>query len=152
MAVQRHRGARHHAGHGAQVVAQQLKPLQAARHGGQGLQQGRHGAAVGRLLHRLQQGGHVGQQAFGGAVAGAERLHDLRPLLQQRQHRLRPPAHLAQRPRAVQPGVQPRRAQQAGGFPQAVGEHRLHRRERAIEPGAPGFELRRHAGRVSEIR
>jgi hypothetical protein len=66
--------------------------LQAPRDGGQGLQEGRDGLAVGRLLHHADGGHYLRQQGFLVAAGGSD--HG-RPLLEEGQQRLRPATELA---------------------------------------------------------
>ena len=122
-----------------QVVVQRVCALQAPRHGSQGAQQRGHGGAVGRLLHGGEQGGNVGQQVLGGGAS--HRVGYLRPLLQKRQHRFGAAAHFAQGAGAIDVSLHASRTEYLGGLQHAVGKHRLHCGEIAIELLAPGFNL-----------
>ena len=85
-------GALHEIQRDVEVALQLLLRLQAPRHRRQGLQERRDGAAVGRLLHALDQRHHRGQSGF------AHRLRGGRPFFQERQHRLHAAPQLADDP------------------------------------------------------
>jgi hypothetical protein len=144
--VDGHRGALHQFAHYPQVVTHRPGPQQAARHCRQALQQRCYRPAVGRLLHRLHLGDHVVEQVF------ADGAGHRRPLLQEGQHRLRAPAHAAQRVGAVQVSVDAPGAKGRPGLLQAVGQHILHRRKAAGQARAPDLQLRRFDGSGERFR
>jgi hypothetical protein len=146
VAVEGHRGALHEFARHAQVVTHRPGPEQPARDCRQTLKQRRNGAAVGRLLHRLDQRDYIVEQVF------ADDPGHRRPFLKEGQHRLRAPAHAAQGLGAVQVRVDAGRAQRRLGLEQAIRQHGLHGREPAGQARAPGFQLRRVGGLGKDFR
>jgi len=120
-------GAAHQIEGDIEIMLQLLQRMLPPRHRRQGLQEGRDGLAVGRLLHRLD-GLHHRRQRF-----LAQRLHHRRPLLHEYQDRLDAAAQAADGAGSVEIGGDAVAAQHRQRFHHAVLEHLAHLRKAAVQ-------------------
>ena len=135
MAVDGAGGALGQVGNNGEVVVQLPGGGQATRHGGQVLQQGVDGAAIGRALQLAHQLHHLGQAVF------AHGSRHGRPFFQKNEHRLRAASEFAQGACGIQVNLHAMRAQAGDGLGHAGLENAVHLRKAGIEPGAIGVEL-----------
>ncbi len=145
VAMDRAGGARHQVARDVEVALQLPGRLQAARHGGQGLQERRDGPAVRRFLQRPDQVDHRRQ-----GIA-ADGVHHRGPFLEEYQHRLRAAAELAEIAGGLEVSLHLRPAHRRQRFVDAFLEDIRHLLEAAIHRRPVGLDLRvRHLpfGRV----
>jgi hypothetical protein len=136
VAVDRAGRARHQVARDLDVELQLLAGLQAARDGGQRLQEGCDRLAVGRLLHRLDEIHHRRQRIV------ADGAGDGGPLFEEGQHRLRAAPHLAEHARRLDVGVEFVLMECRQRFIDALLEDIGHLLEAAIHLGPAGLDLR----------
>lgn len=111
-----------------------LARVQTTRHRREGLQEGRDGLAVGRLLHAHDEGHDFGQRCFLSQGLGRGR-----PFLQERQHGLDAASQLADDAGGIQVVVDVVARQDREGFRHDVLEYVLHLFEAGVELGPVGL-------------
>ena len=127
--MDRARGALHEVQRDFQIALQLFPRAQASRHRGQGLQEGRDGAAIRRALHALDQGHDIRQRLLAHQIGGSG------PLFHKRQHRFDAAPQFANEARRFKIGLETLAAQKHQGFGHDLLEHLFNLRKAGIKEG-----------------